>query len=1816
MFPETPWDHVKEIWAVPTPSTTESIQSIVQTLLASGRAFTLTVNDGKFSFHVTEGVRWKVEAVLSPSDTQWSMRADEPHVWGEESVIHTKPEAQRNIDTDVWNSWENILEERGVPILENWESQSVGEKWKPNTFTPETKKILKELNMEGSCEIDGEICYEIDGEKVYLYNGKVIELSEKLKAQGREKDWRMYYTLSDIIRYGFPYKSGDIITLEWKEYIAITHAENITIFWMKIKGQVLIRRLLSDPENLITRKECLWRRWTFVYAYLLESVQAVRSYSNRERIEIDGKGYFMYNAHHWVNYKSLKIPAAPLQKFMHSKWYTFWPIVHWVITAKQQTVWEDVLEQFIQEHYPVSPEEWDNTLPADTDFEGLRDEVGRDTLEKRIQLRRENGDDVPYIQDKSHDIYFEIDMVGHGKNPYYFGDKKLTLHPSIQKKMRVINGKKYLSEWDILLLAVPHQNGESISLRGEAYICLLERKSVTIDGTLYAWKHVRYFIKKARISWQRVACLTHWGKVQIGYAYSRKYIEEHLLWKGKNATVIPPKAKATRSPTDAGEGFRVHPPESETVMNPEDIPENKNVAGDAMNVSDDVHGFESTTPFPNWEDHTVVSRTQLPVPVAEKCDQPKEDISPASPSSDLLLWADLTKVWKCFHDFLRSLPEGDQVQYQTYDGILSFLDQTGYDGDVTMKDLHGIVSSKSVSGHAIQVPWKVIREFRGMVNTIEVSRSGERYQTSNGFARFLIDTQQHIPPQFEMESAFNTIVWKCLSEETKQRVFPRSFSINWNITTLRSLAELDSTEDASLRHYNTGIFGILEFLQTYDIAAVGVKHIKYYFDERRIHTVLPTWEKFLNLTLNGKTIYKLIKKLKQKSGLWKDAQILKLEDISEACLELNVKNTRLSYICSTLVWIFHIPEWPYPRIPVYRYTQMVKQLTPWSRTPVYILEFLASVPTEHIEQIIARYSGSDSKMMKNLDAYSAAFWALIELWKNGHIIPHDTRSHFVCTHPVYGKEITEYLAILSSPTHEFPPAIAQALIAPSDDHDPCGEKGDGAIIPTEIQGATENVMYPPEVSDRECREVVRTDWYRESEDGMDYDALFGGRKNAIVTWLEQLSEHPSMRPMQWRAFHALARWIASGQILDGYIKMPTWTGKTVLFSHVLRLLWLNTIILVPRTNLVGQTYTTLRGIGIDDASILGLSCETNANIVSTLESYLRQNGSFFSLQQRVVIFTYNTFITFMKESETWGKLLAKYFSLIIEDEAHRWDGKNMNHCRGEFIDAISEDEGEISDVTWEEWELAERYLAQLQTLLFLRFTATPKSRNNGEDIHGKEIFSGTIAEGVSEWSIILPQVILSSSVHTEIDRSWKRIFVTEAGMSYEEDMIAEYLKVRASLGWRMITLVLARNIVHAGDIVSYFTDRGIHAVWVTDDPDDISPDEAVQRIENHEIEVVVTVMKIAEGFDYPKLQCLMNMGRVFSPTKIVQVVWRVMRVTPEKRPDTIMDSEGRFLPSPNTYIITPRSWKNGDSVENRILHYYLTIIQQGEISPDEIPNCIKEIYYKKAYEHGNTYMIENTAFTALAPEGSYAWISVVSILRRLDWLFKTKKKIEHDFAWPVFLVKNSDLESIVAEPVYHEWEQVLRNGIEYAPVGSVRRKVVMDFLKNIRSKSLEARSTSWESVFLYPVSHINIALFQTHGQTCSLKESEYICVNDRTEWYVTIEWRSVYNRSCLYLVRNRKIESIKLNWSFLLPIQKVISFYIDGKIWDHITVDEEEYTIGSILGPKNALRKQKWVDITWKEVKITQDGDLCILLRKGERDTEGEARKKWTWKKK
>lgn len=50
-----------------------------------------------------------------------------------------------------------------------------------------------------------------------------------------------------------------------------------------------------------------------------------------------------------------------------------------------------------------------------------------------------------------------------------------------------------------------------------------------------------------------------------------------------------------------------------------------------------------------------------------------------------------------------------------------------------------------------------------------------------------------------------------------------------------------------------------------------------------------------------------------------------------------------------------------------------------------------------------------------------------------------------------------------------------------------------------------------------------------------------------------------------------------------------------------------------------------------------------------------------------------------------------------------------------------------------------------------------------------------------------------------------------------------------------------------------------------------------------------------------------------SPAKILQGNGRIMRDTEEKRPETILDEDGKLIPSPNTYIIAPSVWYGGAS---------------------------------------------------------------------------------------------------------------------------------------------------------------------------------------------------------------------------------------------------------------------------------------------------------------
>ena len=85
--------------------------------------------------------------------------------------------------------------------------------------------------------------------------------------------------------------------------------------------------------------------------------------------------------------------------------------------------------------------------------------------------------------------------------------------------------------------------------------------------------------------------------------------------------------------------------------------------------------------------------------------------------------------------------------------------------------------------------------------------------------------------------------------------------------------------------------------------------------------------------------------------------------------------------------------------------------------------------------------------------------------------------------------------------------------------------------------------------------------------------------------------------------------------------------------------------------------------------------------------------------------------------------------------------------------------------------------------------------------------------------------------------------------------------------------------------------QGIKAERVTSAPGDISSHTAVGLMDRGELDVIVTVTKVSEGFNYPPLACALWFTPALSPAKILQGNGRIMRMTDVKKREGIVDGE-------------------------------------------------------------------------------------------------------------------------------------------------------------------------------------------------------------------------------------------------------------------------------------------------------------------------------------
>ena len=144
----------------------------------------------------------------------------------------------------------------------------------------------------------------------------------------------------------------------------------------------------------------------------------------------------------------------------------------------------------------------------------------------------------------------------------------------------------------------------------------------------------------------------------------------------------------------------------------------------------------------------------------------------------------------------------------------------------------------------------------------------------------------------------------------------------------------------------------------------------------------------------------------------------------------------------------------------------------------------------------------------------------------------------------------------------------------------------------------------------------------------------------------------------------------------------------------------------------------------------------------------------------------------------------------------------------------------------------------------------------------------------------------------EEDADFRRSIVssTETLNTIVDASIRELGRIRAATGdERHKIIASALNYAHCVQIVEACRSRGRRASYVHSREDSAANERAYDQLKNHELDVIVQVRKLGEGFDHPYLSvaAVFSIFRELSP--FVQFVGRIMRAIVPDDPTSIQN---------------------------------------------------------------------------------------------------------------------------------------------------------------------------------------------------------------------------------------------------------------------------------------------------------------------------------------
>lgn len=253
----------------------------------------------------------------------------------------------------------------------------------------------------------------------------------------------------------------------------------------------------------------------------------------------------------------------------------------------------------------------------------------------------------------------------------------------------------------------------------------------------------------------------------------------------------------------------------------------------------------------------------------------------------------------------------------------------------------------------------------------------------------------------------------------------------------------------------------------------------------------------------------------------------------------------------------------------------------------------------------------------------------------------------------------------------------------------------------------------------------------------------------------------------------------------------------------------------------------------------------------------------------------------------------------LQGEQNRW----LEALPSDFFDLIVFDEGHHNvAASWN--ALKEKFPAAR----IVNYSATPQ-RADGQLMAGEIIYSFPVARAIEAGYVKrLKAVVLNPrslryvrredgrEIEVDLDEvrrlgeeeaDFRRSIVTseETLATIVDASIRALQKRRAESGdHRLKIIASALNYEHCRQIVGAYRARGQRAGFVHSRADAPANQRVLSKLENHELDVIVQVRKLGEGFDHPYLAVAAIFSVFSSLSPFVQFVGRIMRVIKQDAP--------------------------------------------------------------------------------------------------------------------------------------------------------------------------------------------------------------------------------------------------------------------------------------------------------------------------------------------